>query len=58
MNGKQYRNVAAVLLVAGGLGLAGYGGNTANAQSEAEGCNDPAMMDDHMMDGPAMMEQP
>ena len=54
MIGKQYRNLAAALMVAAGLGLAGHAGSTANAQPETAGCSDPAMMGDQMHD-PAMM---
>ena len=49
MIGKQYRNLAAALMVAAGLGLAGHAGSTANAQPETAGCNDPAMMGDQML---------
>lgn len=56
MNGKRFGNVGAALLVAGALGLAGFGGATADAQSLAAGCQDPGMMSDQKMDGPMMGE--
>ena len=54
MNGRRFGNLGAALLVAGALGLAGYGGSV-QAQPAAADCQDPAMMGDQKMGDPAMM---